>query len=359
MNEHFWKGRKVLLTGHTGFKGSWLSLWLQKLGADVVGYALPPHTQPSLFEVAAVGRGMTSVEGDVRDLEALQGTFAEHRPEIVIHMAAQALVHTAYADPVRTYTTNIIGSMNVLEAARGAEGLRAIVMVTSDKCYENNEWVWGYRENDPMGGRDPYSSSKGCAELLIRAYRDSFFNTDDYPQHRVAVASARAGNVIGGGDWAPDRLVPDIITAIAAGKTVQIRRPDAIRPWQFVLEPLSGYLRLAEKLCDPGPAFAQSWNLGPNVEESRPVSWIAEFLTSHWGDGARWERDAAEHPHEDHFLKLDTSKAKSRLGWQPRLTLATALEWIVEWYRAFQQDKDMRELVGDQIARYEQLGEPA
>jgi len=357
MNASFWNGRKVLVTGHTGFKGSWLSLWLQKLGADVVGYALPPHTKPSLFEMAAVADGMTHIEADVRDLDRVKAVLAQHRPEIVIHMAAQALVRTAYADPVQTYTTNVIGTMNVLEAARTAAGLRVALMITSDKCYENQEWIWGYRENDRMGGRDPYSSSKGCAELVIGAYRHSFFGVDEHARHGVAVASARAGNVIGGGDWALDRLVPDILTAIMEGRAVQIRRPQATRPWQFVLEPLSGYLTLAEKAWERGPEFAQSWNFGPNVEEVRPVSWIVEFLTNYWGDGARWDLDSAEHPHEDHFLKLDTSKAKSLLGWSPRLTLATALEWVVEWYRAFQDEQDMRAFVHDQISRYERLGE--
>jgi len=355
MNATFWRGKKVLLTGHTGFKGSWLSSWLHRLGADVVGCALAPHTDPSLFEVARVGETMTSVIADVRDLERVKEIFARHRPEILIHLAAQALVQTAYADPVRTYTTNVVGTMNLLEAAREAPGLRVALMITSDKCYENNEWVWGYRENDRMGGRDPYSSSKGCAELLIAGYRHSFFNLADYDRHGVAVATARAGNVIGGGDWAEARLIPDIVKGIAAGRPVLIRRPGAIRPWQFVLEPLSGYLALAERLWDAGPEFAQSWNFGPNVEESRPVAWIADFLTTTWGDGARWEKDPAAHPHEDHFLKLDTSKAKSLLGWRPRLTLSTTLEWIVEWYRAFDRGEDMRRLVDDQIARYESL----
>jgi len=352
MNQAFWKGKKVFVTGHTGFKGSWLSIWLKSMGAELVGYALPPPSQPSMFEMAKIAEGMTSIEGDVRDLEDLKKVFKQHQPEIVIHMAAQALVHDSYRDPVTTYTTNIIGTMNVLEAVRHTDSVRVVVSITSDKCYENVEWVWGYRENDRMGGHDPYSSSKGCAELLISAYRDSFFNPKDYQKHGVALASTRAGNVIGGGDWSGDRLVPDIMRAIMENEPVLIRRPHAIRPWQFVLEPLRGYLSLAERLWEEGPEYAEGWNFGPDIEEIQPVSWIVKYLTAHWGEDASWVLDKAEHPHEDHFLKLDTTKAKSLLQWTPALNLPTVLDWIVEWYKGYHSGECMRTVTEAQIAQY-------
>ncbi len=354
MNRTFWKGKKVLITGHTGFKGGWLAIWLQKLGADVLGYALSPPTEPSLFEVARVADGMTSITGDVRDLEHLKAVVAEHRPEIVIHMAAQALVRYSYRNPVETYATNVMGTVNVLEAVRQTESVRVVVNVTSDKCYENKEWVWGYRENEPMGGHDPYSSSKGCAELVTSAYRNSYFPVADYPRHGVAIASARAGNVIGGGDWAQDRLVPDVVNAFMEGRPVIIRSPRAIRPWQHVLEPLSGYLCLAEQLWERGAELAQGWNFGPD-DDARPVLWIVKYLADLWGEGAGWELDSAEHPHEAHYLKLDCSKAKSLLAWSPRLRLTTALEWTVEWYQGYRRDEDMRCLTEAQIARYEDM----
>lgn len=355
MNRAFWKNKKALVTGHTGFKGSWLSLWLQKMGADVVGYALCPPTQPSLFEVAHVADGMTSIMGDIRDLKGLHAAIAEYRPEIVIHMAAQALVRYSYKDPIETYSTNIMGMVNILEAVRHSESVRVVVSITSDKCYENKEWLWGYREKDPMGGRDPYSSSKGCAELVISAYRNSYFSTNKHQNHSVAVASTRAGNVIGGGDWAKDRLIPDIMIALMEKRPVIIRNPNSIRPWQHVLEPLNGYLCLAEQLWMYGSKFAQAWNFGPTNEDAKTVSWIVEYLTSYWGEGTRWELDPAQHPHEDNYLKLDCSKAKSLLGWAPKLRLATALEWIVEWYRGYQQNKDMRSLTEEQIRRFEDI----
>lgn len=355
MNRTFWKDKKVLVTGHTGFKGSWLSLWLQKLGAKVVGYALSPPTKPSLFEVAQVADGMTSITGDVRHLEYLQAVIADHRPEIIIHLAAQPLVRYSYEDPIETYSTNVMGTVNMLEAVRHSESIRVVVSITSDKCYENREWLWGYREDEPMGGRDPYSSSKGCAELIISAYRNSYFPAKGYQHHRVAVASTRAGNVIGGGDWAKDRLIPDIMAAIMENRPVIIRSPSAIRPWQHVLEPLNGYLCLAERLWAHGPKFAQAWNFGPNSEDAKTVSWIVEYLTSFWGEGARWGLDSAQHPHEDNYLKLDCSKARSLLGWAPKLRLSTALKWIAEWYRGYQQNKDMRCLTEEQITRFENI----
>lgn len=348
----FWSGKTVLLTGHTGFKGSWLSLWLQQMGAQVVGYALPPPTTPSLFEAADVARGMRSLVGDVRNLETLQAALAEHRPEIIFHMAAQPLVRYAYVNPVETYATNVMGSVHVLEAARQVGGVKAIVNVTSDKCYENREWIWGYRENEAMGGYDPYSNSKGCAELVTAAYRSSFFNPAQYDQHGVALASARAGNVIGGGDWADDRLVPDIMRAIVRGEAVHIRNPHAIRPWQHVLEPLSGYLMLAQRLWENGASYAEGWNFGPRDEDAKPVSWIVERLTHTWGEGASWVLDAGDHPHEAHYLKLDCAKAKMRLDWRARWGLNDALDAIIDWHRAYRHGENMREFSLGQIRQY-------
>ncbi len=352
MNAAFWQGKRVLLTGHTGFKGSWLSLWLQSMGAQVVGYALAPPTNPSLFEVAKVGSGMTSIIGDIRDLEHLRKVFAEHKPEIVIHMAAQPLVRYSYIEPVETYSTNVMGTVNLLEAVRSTNSVRAVVNVTTDKCYENREWAWGYRENEAMGGFDPYSSSKGCAELVTAAYRNSYFHPEKYKTHRVALATGRAGNVIGGGDWAEDRLIPDIMRAITEGKPVNIRNPHAIRPWQHVLEPLSGYLVLAQKLYQEGASYAEGWNFGPNDEDAKPVQWIVEKLTKSWGELASWVLDGGEHPHEAHYLKLDCSKAKARLDWHPRWHLEDALSAIVDWHRAYRDEKDMKEFTLGQIQQY-------
>jgi len=352
VNTAFWKGRRVLLTGHTGFKGSWLSLWLQSMGAQVTGYALDAPTNPSLFEVAEVAKGMTSIVGDIRDLEHMRKVFGDCKPEIVIHMAAQALVRYSYVEPVETYSTNVMGTVNLLEAARSTKSVKAVVNVTSDKCYENREWVWGYRENEAMGGFDPYSSSKGCAELVSAAYRNSYFHPDKYQTHGVALASGRAGNVIGGGDWAEDRLIPDIVRAIAQGKPVNIRNPHAIRPWQHVLEPLSGYLVLAQKLFEEGTSYAEGWNFGPNDEDAKPVEWIVDKLTRTWGEGASWVLDGGNHPHEAHYLKLDCSKAKTRLDWHPRWHLEDALGAIIEWQRAYRDGKDMHELTLRQINAY-------
>ncbi|MCR4303897.1 MAG: CDP-glucose 4,6-dehydratase [Gallionella sp.] len=352
VDKSFWAGKAVLLTGHTGFKGSWLALWLQTMGAKVTGYALPPPTDPSLFVAANVTNGMTSLEGDVRDFPELSKVLKKYQPEIVIHMAAQSLVRHSYNNPIETYATNVMGTVHLLEAARLTGSVRAIVNVTSDKCYENREWIWGYRENEPMGGHDPYSNSKGCAELVTAAYRNSYFNQKDIADHGVALASVRAGNVIGGGDWAADRLIPDIMRAIVQGKPAHIRNPHAIRPWQHVLEPLSGYLMLAQKLREDGAAYSEAWNFGPNDEDAKPVSWIADRLTKTWGEGASWITDGGEHPHEAHHLKLDCSKAKSRLDWHPRWHLEAALEAIVDWHRAHQGGKDMRAVTIQQIAKY-------
>ena len=354
MNVEFWRGKKVFLTGHTGFKGSWLSLWLQQMGAQVTGYALQPPTNPSLFEVANVAQGMVSIIGDIRDAETLSKAMRDAAPDIVIHMAAQPLVRYSYVNPVETYSTNVMGTVQLLEAVRQTPSVRAVVNVTSDKCYDNKEWVWGYRENEAMGGFDPYSNSKGCAELVTSAYRNSFFNPEKYADHRVALASGRAGNVIGGGDWADDRLIPDILRAISDNKPVVIRSPHAIRPWQHVLEPLSGYLLLAEKLYTQGVAYAEGWNFGPADEDAKPVQWIVEQLTQQWGEGASWQLDGGEHPHEAHYLKLDCSKAKMRLDWQPRWHLGHTLEMIVAWQQAWLAKQDMRSFTLKQIEQYAQ-----
>jgi CDP-glucose 4,6-dehydratase len=348
----FWANKSVLITGHTGFKGSWLALWLQTLGARVVGYALDPPTSPSLYSCASVSSGMTSLRGDVRDLGRLCETFATHRPEIVFHLAAQPLVRVGYCNPVDTYAINVMGTVNVLEAARRTSGLRAVVNVTSDKCYENREWCWGYREDDPMGGYDPYSSSKGSAELVVAAYRRSYFNAADYNRHGVAVASARAGNVIGGGDWADDRLVPDILQSFIAGETVRIRNPHSVRPWQHVMEPLGGYLILAEKLCSHGPNFSGPWNFGPGDEDAQPVIRIVEWLASKWGNSASWTIETGNQPHEAQYLKLDCSKARAKLGWRPLWRLSTALERILDWHLAHCRGADMRDVTLRQIQEY-------
>ena len=355
MNPGFWNGRRVLLTGHTGFKGSWLSLWLQSMGAHVVGYALAPPTHPSLFEVAKVGQGMTSVIGDIRDLAKLQALFAEHSPEVVIHMAAQPLVRYSYQNPVETYSTNVMGTVHLLEAVRNTPGVKAVVNITTDKCYENREWIWGYRENEPMGGYDPYSNSKGCAELVSAAYRSAFFNANSYAQHGVATATVRAGNVIGGGDWAQDRLIPDILSAFEQGRKADIRNPHAIRPWQHVMEPLRGYLTLAEQLFEHGPSFGEGWNFGPNDEDAKPVGWIVEQMAAMWGLDARWQIDTGNHPHEAHYLKLDISKARNRLDWHPALRLKDALALIIDWSKQRAAGANMRQLTLAQLQAYQVL----
>jgi len=353
VNAEFWRGKRVFLTGHTGFKGSWLSIWLADLGAEVTGYALEPPTEPSLFALAGVDRLLTSVIADVRDLGRLQREMAAASPEIVIHMAAQPLVRDSYKIPVETYATNVMGTVHLLESVRNTPTVKALVNVTTDKVYENREWVWSYRENEPMGGYDPYSNSKGCSELVTAAYRSSFFNPVDYDRHGVAVATARAGNVIGGGDFANDRLIPDIVRAVLAGETVQIRNPHAIRPWQHVLEPLSGYLTLAEHLYVGGTHYAQGWNFGPPEEGARPVAWLVDRLCTAWGEGAAYEVDSGEHPHEAHYLKLDCSKARSELGWSPRWSLEKALQSIIEWTQAYRGKEDLMACCRAQIAEYE------
>lgn len=350
----FYAQKKVFITGHTGFKGSWLCLWLHLLGADVHGYALSPPTQPSLFELAKVQDLLCShYIADVRDGAALIEAMQRVQPEIVIHMAAQPLVRDSYVIPVDTYAVNVMGTVNLLEAVRQCPSVKAVVNVTTDKCYENREWVWGYRENEPMGGFDPYSSSKGCSELVTAAYRQSYFNPQHSEQHGVAVATARAGNVIGGGDWANDRLIPDIIRALLANEPIRIRNPHAIRPWQHVLEPLSGYLALAQRLYESGSEYAEGWNFGPFDDDAKPVEWIVKRICAQWGPGARYVVDEGDHPHEAHYLKLDCSKARARLQWQPRWNLAQALDSILTWIGIYSASGDIRSCCFEQIAQFE------
>ena len=350
VNRGFWRGRRVFVTGHTGFKGSWLCLWLQQLGSEVTGYALAPSTQPSLFETASVGQGMHSVIGDLRDAAALQKAMGAARPEVVIHMAAQALVRESYTNPVETFSVNVVGTAQVLDCVRTCPTVHAVVSVTTDKCYENREWHWGYRESDRLGGHDPYSSSKAGAELVTAAYRSSFFAASE---PRVGLASARAGNVIGGGDWSRDRLIPDILAAIESGQAVRIRYPDAIRPWQHVLEPLSGYLTLAERLSvEDGRSYAEAWNFGPSDDDAQPVRWIVEQILERWGSGS-WTVEDQPQLHEAGYLKLDCAKARARLAWRPRWALADTLGAIVDWQRAHQRGEDMRAVTLAQIAAFE------
>ncbi len=347
MNIDFWRGRKVFITGHTGFKGGWLSLWLQELGAEIMGYSLLPSTTPNLFKVASIGSGMTTIIGDIRDVNSLREAVKSFKPEIIFHLAAQSLVMKSYADPIDTYSTNFMGTINLFEAARGCDSVRAIINVTSDKCYENREWDWGYRETDPMGGYDPYSNSKGCAELLTSAYRNSFFN-----KQGVSLASARAGNVIGGGDWAEYRLIPDIFRALANGQSLIVRSPQSIRPWQHVLEPLAGYITLSELLFTPGNIYADGWNFGPNDEDVKTVGWIINRLSNELGGRIECSHSEGSQLHEANYLKLDCSKAKNHLNWKPRWNIQEALEKIVDWHREFINGGDMRQFSIGQINKY-------
>jgi len=347
----FWHSKKVLVTGHTGFKGSWLSLWLQTMGADLCGIALPPPTEPSLFAQAKVADGMRHQLADVRDFEKIKKIFQSFQPDIVLHLAAQPLVRESYKAPIETYSTNVMGTVHVLEASRRTKSVRAVINVTTDKCYENREWVWGYRENEPIGGHDPYSSSKGCSELVSAAYRKSFFEDAE-----IQVATARAGNVIGGGDWARDRLIPDIIKSIQENIPTKIRNPNAIRPWQHVLEPLSGYLLLAEGLYNKKDGMSGAWNFGPRDEDAQNVQWVANELSKKMGQSPIFLPDPKNHPHEANFLKLDISKAKNKLGWEPRWSLNTALDRIVDWNRSLNQKEDIRKKSVSQILEYNKTG---
>lgn len=353
VDPRFWQGKRVLLTGNTGFKGSWLSLWLETMGADVTGFALPPPTNPSLYLLLGLDRSQRWVNGDVRDREAVLRVLTDAQPEVVLHLAAQPLVRESYQDPVGTYATNVMGTVHVLDAVRRTESVRAVVNVTTDKCYENQEWPWGYRETEPMGGFDPYSNSKGCSELVTSAYRRSFFSAGTIGQRpEVAVATARAGNVIGGGDYAKDRLIPDILKAIQAGAKVKIRSPYAIRPWQHVLEPLSGYLSLAQSLYLEGSKNAEAWNFGPRDDDAKSVEWIVKTLTGLVPGSQGYEIDPDPQPHEAHYLKLDISKAKARLGWEPRWNLLTTLGKIVDWSNAAGGIQETRKITLDQIREY-------
>ncbi|MBF0530509.1 MAG: CDP-glucose 4,6-dehydratase [Deltaproteobacteria bacterium] len=350
VNFQFWRRRPVFLTGHTGFKGGWLSLWLQRLGAEVTGFALSPPTNPNLYTEARVGEGMRTVEGDVRDPDRLSQCLGESQAEIAFHLAAQPLVGLSYLNPVLTYATNVMGTVHFLEAVRQTPSVKAAVVITSDKCYENREWSWGYREDDPMGGHDPYSSSKGCAELVTSAYRRSFFDGN-----RTNLASVRAGNIIGGGDWAENRLVPDMVRAFSAGTPLEVRRPEAVRPWQHVLEPLHGYLLLAEQLWNDS-SLSRGWNFGPQDDDARPVLELVRLAAGFWGPDAAWLTKDSVQFHEAHYLKLDCSLARQKLGWKPRLNLETAMDWTMAWYRAhLNGSPDMKSFTERQIERYMSL----
>lgn len=346
MDPSFWKGKRVLVTGHTGFKGGWMSLWLTGMGAEVTGYALPPPTSPSLYEAAKIGTTVDNITGDIRDIEAVNRAISASRPEIVFHMAAQPLVRRSYRDPVETYATNVMGTVHVLEALKRSPATKVVINITSDKCYDNREVLWGYRETDPMGGFDPYSSSKGCAELVAAAYRRSFFE-----EAGIRLASVRAGNVIGGGDWAEDRLIPDCMRALSEGETIVIRRPNAIRPWQHVLEPLAGYLLYAQRLYE-GQELPPALNFGPWEADVQPVGEVVAQIVALWGDSARWEVQNGGGPHEAGLLTLDSTLARHKLSWQPRLRLAEALQFTVDWYRRFQSGADMQAITQNQIERY-------
>jgi CDP-glucose 4,6-dehydratase len=347
-NEGFWKGKKVLITGHTGFKGCWLTLWLKRLGAEVCGFALSPETSPNLFENLELEKQIISIIGDVRRLDAFEKVLGDFKPEIIFHLAAQSLVRKSYREPVETYMTNLIGTVNVLDAVRRVDFVKAVVAVTTDKVYENKEWHWAYRENERLGGFDPYSNSKACAELAVAAYRSSFFAGGE-----TLIATARAGNVIGGGDWSEDRLVPDIFRSLIFGEKLEIRNPHSIRPWQHALEPLNGYLKLAENLYKGEKNCASAWNFGPEEADSKPVGWILREIKRIWNEPVNWEIAEGIQPHEARLLKLDSAKAKGELNWSPKLSLDEAVGMTVEWYRGFKDKKDLIELTNDQIDFYQ------
>lgn len=349
INSKFWNGRRVFLTGHTGFKGSWLSLWLSELGAELTGYSLSPPTSPSLFvEAKAEKKMFKSTIGDIKDLKGLTAAMQNAKPEIVIHMAAQSLVHESYSNPIETYNCNVMGTINVFESILKTDSIKAVINVTTDKCYENKEWQWGYRENDRLGGHDPYSASKACSELISSSYNNSFFK-----EKKIALATARAGNVIGGGDWAKDRLIPDIIRGFIEHRTVLIRSPDSIRPWQHVLEPLSGYLALSERLISEPDKFSSSWNFGPNDNDAIPVSSLTEIMVNKWGRDSAWKCDDKLFPHEAYYLKLDSSKSKALLNWLPSWNITNALDKTTEWYKAWNNNEDMEKFSISQIRGYQ------
>jgi CDP-glucose 4,6-dehydratase len=357
IDTEFWRDRRVFITGHTGFKGGWLTIWLKHLGAHVTGYALKPATSPNLFDEAEVSGGLDKhYEADIRDAGKLIAAVEAAAPEIVIHMAAQPLVRESYKDPYTTYSTNVLGTVNLLEAVRKVGSIRAVIIVTTDKCYENREWIWGYREDDALGGFDPYSNSKACAELVTACYRKSYFNPTEFDNHKVVIASARAGNVIGGGDWSEYRLMPDIFRALKANKQVKIRNPRAVRPWQHVLEPLSGYLALAQNMVTQGYRFGEAFNFGPSAEGEHSVGDIVSKVCAIWGEEAHWDFDVQIHPHEAKLLSLDISKARSMLAWNPKLKLQDALKMTVDWTKAHLSGTKARDLTLDQIKQYQALG---
>ena len=355
MNPTFWRGKRVLITGHTGFKGSWLSLWLASLGAHVTGFALGPSSSPSLFNLANINSALVNVEADIRNLEQLRKSLAENQPEIVFHLAAQSLVRTSYEDPLLTYETNVMGTANLLESIRGLKLPCSVVNVTTDKCYENKEWYWGYREVDPLGGFDPYSNSKACSELVTASYRSSFFHPSKYEKHKVALATARAGNVIGGGDWAKDRLIPDVLKALEDNQTLEIRYPNSVRPWQHVFEPLNGYLMLAEQLHTNGPEFSKAWNFGPNEQDTYTVADVATKMSQLWGKQNAWRATSGAHPHEANYIKLDASLARNELGWSPVLCIDKSLKLIVDWEKARLNNVDVRVTSLKQIKDYQEI----
>jgi len=348
VNEGFWKGKKVLITGHTGFKGSWLTLWLKLLGAEVCGFALLPESSPNLFENLELEKQVTSIIGDVRRLDVFEKVLNDFKPEIIFHLAAQSLVRKSYREPVETYLTNVIGTVNVLDAVRRGDFVKSVVIITTDKVYENKEWHWAYRENERLGGFDPYSNSKACAELAVAAYRNSFF-----AESETLIATARAGNVIGGGDWSEDRLLPDVFRSLIFGEKLEIRNPYSVRPWQHALEPLSGYMKLAEKLYNGEKSFAESWNFGPAEEDSKPVGWILEEIKRIWNEPVNWQIAEGIQPHEARLLKLDSAKAKNQLKWSPKLSLDEAVKITVQWYRGFKDKKNLTELTSNQIDFYQ------
>ncbi len=353
MDHKFWRGKRVLVTGHTGFKGAWLTMWLHSMGAKVYGYALKPPTVPSLFDDCRLDKLCSSTIGDIRDLRKLSACVKKARPEVIFHMAAQPLVLESYKSPVYTYEVNVIGTANLLEAVRGVGGVKAVVCITTDKCYENNEWHWGYRENDRLGGFDPYSNSKACSELVVSAYRNSFFNPAEFKKHGVALASVRAGNVIGGGDWADCRLIPDCVRALLKGKAIEVRNPSSIRPWQHVLEPLSGYILLAEHMVRHGAAYGQAWNFGPNEGDAQPVENLVRKMCFLWGGGASYKVTGVKGPHEAKYLKLDISKARAELSWHPRWNVGQALEQVVRWALDYRMDSNTLHICLKQIKEYE------
>ncbi|MDF2944247.1 MAG: rfbG [Herbinix sp.] len=351
MDNNFWQGKKVLITGHTGFKGSWLSIWLHEMGAEVIGYALEPYSELDNYVLSGIGEKIIDIRGDIRDIKHLHEVFIQYHPEIVFHMAAQPLVRESYLNPRDTYETNVMGTMNVLECIRNTSETRIGIMITTDKCYENKEQIWGYRESDRFGGYDPYSSSKACAEILISSYRNSFFNTKEYNIHGKAIASVRAGNVIGGGDWAKDRIIPDCIRAIEQDEPIKIRCPHAVRPWEHVLEPLSGYILLAEKLFNQPTEFSEGWNFGPEYNAFLSVWEVAKQLTQAYGKGTLIDTSDCKEPHEANLLFLDITKAKQRLGWQPRLTIEDTMELTIDWYKRYRKT-NVYELCKKQINFY-------